>query len=650
MYDIVSLNKNPRKYANKLAVDKLVELLEVLSAAYYGTGEPIVSDEVFDELFDVLKERDSDNKYLKVVWGPEKGTKELVELPFEMGSLTKIKPGNEDLNKWVSKYNGPYNLSDKLDGVSAQIYKNHSGNKFMYSRGDGTEGQNITHLLKYVVSKDTLKTLPNGTSVRGELIISKKNFKKIENKMKNARNAVAGLVNAKNFDKDVANITQFIAYSVLNPRYHYKEQIKLLEKCEFDVVSNKSVNKLTVDSLKKLLIERRKESDHEIDGIVCTDDSKIYSHEGGYPEHAFAFKMLLPDQIRDTKVVEVLWKPSKDGLLKPTIVIEPVKITGVTCKKATAFNARFIIDNKIGPGAKIKIVRSGDVIPYILEVIKGAKDGPQLPLYPHKWNKSEVDFILQNENGTNGENNGIQMVTIQLIVHFFSTMGIKYMSEGIITKLVINGYDSVKRILNADKKKLAKIDGLGNKIVEKIFHEIDRAFDEVPLEVFMGASNKLGRNMGARKMKEIINKYPDILNETGDNEEDLYDKIIKVPGFSDVLSKQFSKNFKKFKKFYHEIEKIRDLSRFNNIAIQILDGIFSGKSLVFTGFRDPALEKFIIENGGKMSSSVSSNTFLLIHKDDADTSTNKFIKANDKDVTMIKKSDFIKKYVKKKKT
>jgi DNA ligase (NAD+) len=644
MFNINELIKDPVDYSKKLSIDELVDLLEMLSDAYYNTGEPIVSDEIYDKLYDNLKKRDPDNKYLKNVGSSIKGTKELVKLPFEMGSLTKIKPGGDDLKKWTSKFKGPYFLSDKEDGVSAQIYKNQTGEIFMYSRGDGIEGQNISHLLQFIISKKVLKKIPNGSSIRGELIISKDNFKKIEKQMKNARNAVAGLVNAKNFNKDIAKITEFIAYAILNPRYHYKEQIELLCEYGFNVVVNKSINKLTEDLLKLYLTERRKDSEYEMDGIVIVDDSKIYAHSGGYPDHSFAFKMLLEDQIAKTKVVEVIWDPSKDGYLKPKIKIEPVDLLGTTVTYATAFNAKFIVDNNIGPGAKIKIVRSGDVIPYILEVTKGAKDGPQMPEFPYKWNSTNVDLILKDENDANGK----QIVTIKLLIHFFSTIGVKYLSEGIITKLVENDYNSVAEILKADKKKLYKIDGLGEKIVDKIYEEIDRAFSEITLDIFMGASNKLGRNLGTRKIKEIIAIYPDILKETGDDEGELYEKIMKVPGFSEKLSEQFSKNFKNFKIFYNEISKIKNLSRFENIEVKKIDGIFSGKSIVFTGFRDKNLEKFIVDNGGKISSAVSSNTFMLIHADDADTNSSKFSKAKEKEIKIIKKSDFIKEYINKK--
>jgi NAD-dependent DNA ligase len=641
--EIIKLNKNPKKYGEKITIDELQNILTILSEAYYNTGDSLVADEVYDELIDVLKERDPKNTFLKSVGAKIKGTKELVKLPYEMGSLSKIKPGSDELNKWGKKYKGPYFLSDKLDGVSAQIYVNHEGKVFLYSRGDGIEGQNISHLLKFFVSKKTTKKLDKGMSIRGELIISRENFKKISNIMKNARNAVAGLVNAKDFNEKIAELTEFVAYSILNPRYHYDEQIKLLNDLGFKVVVTKKIEEISENSFKEYLTLRKKNSDYEIDGIVCVDDSKIYPHVGGYPDNSFAFKMLTADQIIETTVKDVLWEPSKDGYLKPKIKIEPVELTGTTITYATAFNAKYIVDNNIGPGAKIEIVRSGDVIPYILEVIKGGDKGAKMPDFPYKWNNTNVDLILKDEN----DSNGMQIVTIKLLVHFFSTIGVKYLSEGILTKLVSNGYDSIESILKAKKKDLKNIDGLGEKMVDKIYEEIDRAFDEVELETFMGASNKLGRGFSSKKAKEIINMYPDIMKETGKNTEEMKEKIMKVSGFSDKLSEQFANNFKTFKKFYIEISKIKDLSRFENIKVKATEtdnGIFKEKSFVFTGFRDKNIENFIVNNGGKITTSVSSNTFMVIYADNSDTSSSKFEKAKEKKIEMVKKSEFEKKF------
>ncbi|ATZ80360.1 NAD-dependent DNA ligase [Bodo saltans virus] len=626
------MEKNPTKYAEQLSIDDLAKLLTKLSDAYYNTGEALVSDEIYDKMFDVLKERDPKNNYFKNVGAPIKVSKEKVKLPFEMGSLVKIKPDKNILGGWIKKYKGKYFLSDKLDGASAQIYKNNSGKIFMYSRGDGTDGQDITHLLKYVASKKIIDSIPNGTSIRGEMIISKVQFKKIKDKMKNARNAVAGLINSKTIDTDVAKITDFVPYAILNPRYSYEKQMELLDSWGFDTVEYKFVNTLSEDILKKYLIERKEKTNYEMDGIVCIDCSVVYSHSGGYNDHEFAFKMILDDQIAETTVEEVLWDPSKDGYLKPKIRVKPIDLVGTTITFVTAFNAKYVYDNKINNGTIVKIIRSGDVIPYIHEIVKQSKE-PQMPQFPYKWNSTGVDLILKDET----DSNGLQIVAIKLLLHFFTTIGVKYLSEGIITKLVEKNYTTVESIIAAKKEDLYLIDGLGKKMVDKIYVEIDRAFAEMTLETFMAASNKLGRGLGEKKIAEILSMYPQILKEPT---KGLYDKIMLVPGFSNTTAELFVSNLENFKKFYNNIAKIKDLTRFDKVCTKIIGNKFKDQTIVFTGIRDTELEKYIISNGGKISTSVSSKTSLLVHADDADTSTSKFVKASELKVKTMKISEF----------
>jgi|SRR3989338_5035342 len=631
---IENLIANPKKYVKNFSNEELVNLLKMLSDVYYNTENAIVPDETYDKLIDILKNKDPTNEYLKNIGAPIRGTKEKVSLPFEMGSLSKIKPDQKYLEIWKKKYRGPWFISDKLDGSSAQVYKNQNNDIFMFSRGDGYIGQNISHLLKYLVKKETTDLLPVGTSVRGEIIISKENFKNIKGRMKNARSAGNGLVNSKNVDTEIANIAEFVTYAVLNPCYDYETQMKLLKEWKFKVVEHQFVEELTETLLIEWLIKRKMKSEYEMDGIVCVDCSQIYQHKGGYQDHEFAFK--INEQMAITNVIDVIWEPSKDGYLKPRIKIEPVELGGTTVTYATAFNAKYIIDNKIGCGAKIKIVRSGDVIPYILEIIEGVE--PSMPLFPYKWNSTGVDLILQDENNANGQ----QIVTIKLLVHFFAKIKVKYMSEGIITKLVENGYNSIPSILTAEKKNLLKIDGIGEKLIDKIYLEIDRAFSKMTLANFMAASNKLGRGLGERKLAEIIRMYPNILKEP---EEGLYNKIIQVSGFSDITANLFVRNLKSFKKFYKEIAKIKDLKRFQDIVVQKLEGKFNTQIFVFTGVRDKDLEKYITENGGKITESISQKTTMLIHADNIDTTTNKFIKAKELGVKTISISEFMETYV-----
>jgi NAD-dependent DNA ligase len=113
----------------------------------------------------------------------------------------------------------------------------------------------------------------------------------------------------------------------------------------------------------------------------------------GYPEYGIAFKMVLDDQFTIATIKQIIWEPTMDSYLKPLVEINPVELVGTTVTFATAHNAKFVESNKLGKGAKIKIIRSGDVIPYIMEVVEPAKK-PSMPDIPYVWNETEVDILI----------------------------------------------------------------------------------------------------------------------------------------------------------------------------------------------------------------------------------------------------------------
>lgn len=653
--ELVALIKSDfNKYSNTFNVEELVKLLKKLSDNYYNTGEALVDDNTYDSLKELLEKKDPNHPFLEEVGAPIKGTKNKAMLPFKMGSLTKIKPNSGDLTKFSEKYSGPYVISDKLDGASVQLYKDKGGsttNKvLLYSRGNGTEGQDITHLINLFVKKSVLDNVPNDTSIRGELIISKKDFKSISSYMKNGRNAVSGLVNSKTIDMKIGKITQMITYAVLHPTYKQSDQMKLLKKWGFDVVPYKIVNALDENNLQAYLLERKKDSEFEMDGLVCVDDSQAYTVTRGYPDHAFAFKMLLNDQIAIADVVDIEWEISMDGYIKPRVKINPVDLLGTTITFATGFNAKFIDDNKLGPGSRVKIVRSGDVIPYILEIIKPSKSGkPHMPNVKYNWNDTKIDIIIDES-----DKNASKIIKLKLLIHFFSTMGIKYLGEGILTKFVNSGLDSVAKIISAKKKDFDNMEGVGEKMIKKIYDEINRAFNEVELAVLMGASHKFGRGLGVKKLEEVLAVYPDIMKHKWTKTE-LVEKIQKVQGFAEKTATLFADNFQQFKKFYDEVGKVIDLTRFeqdltdDSLNDSFVDSLsqkkmFENEKIVFTGIRDKSLEKMIKSNGGKVTTSVSSNTTILVHADNADKSSSKFTKALKLKIKIMSITEFKKKY------
>lgn len=634
---IEEINIDPYKYANGISVNRLVKLLKFLSSHYYKTSTPLVSDVTYDILRDVLEERDPNNKYLNEVGYTMTTNK--VQLPYYMPSLNKIKPTTEYLKTWKSSFKGPYTVSDKLDGVSALLYK--IEDKFsLFTRGNAIYGRDISHLIDYIFGPKIKKyPIDNNTAIRGELIISKKNFKSIEKDYKNVRNTVAGLVNNKRVNVRVAKITDFIAYSIVNPNYTHINQLQLLNKWKFPVVNVVTKKIITNDILSKHLQSRRENSDYDIDGIVVVDGNVIYEPYSENPDYAFAFKMVLSDQIVEAIVIGIDWNISRHGYIKPTVKINPVEIGGVTIKNATAFNAKYVKDNKLGPGSMIKLVRSGDVIPHIVEVKSpSSTNKPMMPSVPYEWTSSGVDIIIKDGHKQDKNN---EMVTKQ-IANFFSVLGVRDISEGIIAKLVSEGYNSIFKILQANTSALVNIEGIGSKLVEKIYKNIESAFKNVTLEQLMIASNTFGRGFGLKKVKLVTTKYPNILNE---DIKTLKDKIIKIEGFDEKTASKFVDGLPKFITFLNKLRKIK-IVELSNLDIKPTKKIgikFQGMKIVFTGFRDSKLEEYITSNSGSISSTVSKNTTLVIYKRGSENNS-KYIKAKELKVDTILLDTFMKKY------
>lgn len=601
-------------------IKSLVKLLKKADKLYYEKGEPIMTDEEYDNMVEKLRELDPENKYLQKV-GTER-TNEMVKLPYPMGTLNKIQNEDEDnvLMRWKKTYKGNYILSDKLDGISCQCYKDKKGEIRLYTRGDYTSGKDITHILKYI--NINVENIENEISIRGELIVTKENFKTIEG-YKNGRNMVAGIINSKKINKEILKKIDFVGYAIMNPRYKIEEQLKKIENMRMKVVEWKKVNEISIEILQKYLDNRRNNGEYEIDGIVITDNGQIYEETEIIPRYAMAYKHNI--NFKESKVINIEWNVSKNKLLKPVIEIEPIELGGVIINKITGHNAKNIIDNKIGIGSIVLITRSNDVIPYIEKVIKPGK--LKLPDVKYRWNDNEIEFIVDDDSMDDE-------ILVKQIAHFFKTMKVKHLSEETIKKLIENNYRSVIDIIKADKTKLYDIERLGKKSIDKIYNEIDKSFNDTTIAQLMDAAHLFG-NLGEKKLQLIINKYPNILLNKWSKEE-MYEKLMSIKGLADISVNDFINGYKDFMNFYKELIKYKKIN-FNES--EITGNKFNEQIIVFSGFRDEKLKQYIIDNGGKINDNVSKNTTLLIVKD-INEGTSKIIKANELKINIMTLEDF----------
>lgn len=621
------VHHDPAKVLEEIDVSELVKLLDAASDAYYNTSTPLLADDVFDMAKDILAKRDSSNAFLKKIGAPIRGTK--VKLPFWMGSMDKIRDDPKQLAKWKSKYDGKYLVSDKLDGNSAMVVYNTDGSIGMYSRGDGEYGQDISHLVPMIGGIPPPSHVPaSGLSVRGELIISRKNWETIKDLGANARNVVAGTMNAKTPNAVIANKIDFVAYEMLKPKSLAPSgSLDALESMGFTVVHRELITStsLSVESLSDILVRRRKQSPYECDGIIVEHDEIHRVVKGKNPPYAFAFKSILTHEEAEVVVSAIEWNVSKDGYLKPTVMFDPVVIAGAKIQKATGFNGQFIEKNIIGPGARIVIIRSGDVIPHIIRVLAPAANRrPSMPSQAYVWSDNHVDIMITKDTTS-------KEMDLKRLEHFVSTLAIKNVAAGTLKRLYEAGYTTIPQLFALTRDDVLKIDGFQQASADRIVQGFQSAKTNASCVTLMVASNIFGRGLGQKKIEMFTQEVPSILQGVMPKAEQLY--AIKGAGATTVDA--FLAGLPDFFRFMEEIgvpcrSKQPSSPKNNTLANSVI---------VFTGFRNSEWEKMVVELGGKMGTSVTKSTTHVVASDPEDKST-KLQKARDLNIPILSREQF----------
>ena len=633
-----------------------IKLLDNLCLDYYnGTG--YVDDETYDsakEMFEIKF-----GELYEKIGAPVVGSQQKKKLPKFMGSLNKIKD-RKSLDNWKKTYKGPYVITDKIDGVSCLQHKNN-----LYTRGDGIIGTDISHLASIISVPKNI----NDVFARMEIVMPKDKFEeKYGDDTANPRNMVSGLVNRKNVNPKIANDLLILAYEYDNGmKIKQSDQFEKLEQLGY-TIPNKTLVKtsedLTIEMLQKLLTERKKNANYDIDGLVIVSDIPYTPIVGENPKNAIAFKM--EGECVSTIVEEVQWNVSKHGLLKPRVRVVPVNLCGVTITWFTGFNARFILDNNICKGCTIEGTRSGDVIPYIKDIIIPG-DHADMPSEDYEWSKkkymvtkkeledygrSEDDSELILETHGNekyyvwyddsevdirikGENDDMK---IKKIISFFKKLEAKFVGESTIQKLYEHGYKTLNDIFNLSVDDICKIDGFKNKGATRIVEAIHSSITDVPLAKIAAASGVMGVGIGEKKFQLVVDKHPDIM-EFDIPLSEMTDIIKEVGGF-DKLAVHFASKLSILKVFLEEHpeislkkeKKYEKKKRGSSVTIVFEDSDgeenesedsedseeeenfndLDGKTIVFTGFRSKEAEEKIKRCGGKVTTSVSKKTNLLV--------------------------------------
>lgn len=619
-FDLSYIEENPVTFAEESEIKDIVDFIIVANKYYYNTSKSIVTDYAYDEIKDVLIRRDPNNSVLDEVGAPIDGTKNKVDLPYWMGSMTKVKPGDKKLNRFIKKYNGPYVLSDKLDGISGLITYNHNKKPIsIYSRGGGNVGGNLDYIIPYIkLPKHKFKI-----AVRGEFVVKRSTYVSAKHDYKNPRSFVAGVINHKHPNITHLKMIDFVAYELIYPWDNKSSyQLSSLEELGFNVVHHKSSTSLTEKNLEKYYQDRLDKSDYDIDGLIITDDKSHQRNTSGNPDYSRAFKLDLRKY--ETKVLDVIWNPSKDGLLKPVVLYESVKIGGNTHVKATCNNARYVIDNKIGKGAIINIIRTNDVLPKVVGVIKPAKI-MILPPYDYNWNSSKVEFVLVDKNQN-------ETVIIKRMVRFFTTLKIENINEGLVNKLYQNGYTTIADILEMEIDDFMELEGFKDRLAKKIYDNIHNVIDKpVPLDKLMTASNAFQNGFAEKKLKSILLVFPNLLENRPDIED-----IVQIDGWDYKTAKRFLDRLPDFILF---LKKVPYVQYYISLPSKSKSLPLNGVTVVFSNYRDKNMESLVESLGGKVTTSVSKNTTVVVTTEPNKT-TGKIAKARDLGVSVLTPTQF----------
>lgn len=616
-----------KNYLKKEKLEFLHSLKLYLDDKYYNTGEDtILSDYQYDLLKDALHQRQPE--YIPPVGTKIRKDDNKVILKYWMGSMDKLKPENiSELNRWLKKNEAPnYIVENKLDGVSCLLEIDDTRIK-LYTRGDGKIGSDISHLSPYLINIP--KNIKKNIIVRGELLINSQIFKKkYEGKFSNARNMVSGIINSKTLKEEIKNV-EFVAYEIINNEINNspEEQLLQLKNLGFKTVKYSIIDEVTVQNLISLFLLSKEDSEYEIDGIIVQSNIKYKRNTSGNPDYAFAFKVRLDTNIIKAEVDEVEWNISKWGIIKPRIRLIPVVLNGINIQYTSGFNARYILNNKVGKGTIVELTRAGDVIPYIVKIVKSTQ--ADMPKISYEWNKTNVDiYALENSN----------TVCIKLLTFIFSKLKIKYVSNSTVEKLYDNGFDNIIKIISATKDDFKKIEGFGNKVGERTYDNIHNSLKDVSIPLILGSSGIFGFNIGVRRIELLFVEYPDILTiYKKKSKNELTRMINSIKGFSNITTEKIVDNLKWADKFITLLRKhitfkvdeknSGDLNNLNNMII------------VFSGFRDADMEEDIKKRGGKVTTSISKNTTLLI-VNKKDVKNSKYIKALELKVPILTKEEF----------
>lgn len=602
--DFPIIEQDPEAFCEKLSLETIQRYIEKANDLYYNSDNPDhigLSDYAYDCLVYWYDKINKKNASTLAKVGAPPMAKNACKLPYLMPSLNKVKI-SKDLENFLGTTH-PVHWSLKLDGISALIIYQDGSPLKCYLRGNGIYGNDISFIIDHISLPKT--TLYPNLVVRGELIVSKKFWNDSFGKASKAtaRNWVSGILNS-NFVSPYLHYIEFIAYEVGGTVFYQKENMfEILRKEGFKVAKNGPLlNKLSTHLL-MFYREEYENYEYMIDGVVLSagyepmiivDDTVNEVHN---PHLTVAFKVNLFEQMRNTVITGIDWSITRHGRVVPVAEFKPVFIDGARITRAFVFNAATAIKKyQLAIDTKIVVTRSGGVIPNIVKILENS-GAPCLPNIPYKWHWSGCDILIDDPDNC-------PEVIIRRYTHFFETLEIPGIREGMVKRIMDAGFKSLKEIINASKEKLRTVHGIGPKKSEDFYNNIRTGIDKAPLYRLMLASNTFPSGIGKTFIRLIIQHFPNVCSDTI-----TVNMLTNLPSIGKVRANKIIDGINTFKEFIEHNDIVINMTQ---KEIKIHKNI-TGKTFALTGFDDDeSIEDFILDHGGFITNHVDKNTHALI--------------------------------------
>ena len=631
---------------------KKIKLLKKYNKNYYDKDKPIVTDQEYDYFKNEILNLEKIYKFLKSNNSPSqtigfKPSKNFQKVKHKVPMLSLGNAFNEeDLKSFEKKIINFLSLKDanaieyssepKIDGISASlIYVN---GKFVrgLSRGDGNEGEDITQNIKTI--KDiplevNNKNFPDEIDIRGEVFIENNDFKAINQKFANPRNAASGSLRQKDSTITSKIPLKFIAYT-----YGYVKKMNISNQTDFlqslkvwGFKTNPFNKKIT--SIKKLILnhkdleEKRKEIAFDIDGVVYKvnnfDLQKILGFAANAPRWAIAHKFSANSSISEILNIEI--QIGRTGALTPVAKIKPVNIGGVIVSNATLHNEDEINRKDIRIGDTVTVERAGDVIPHVVSVDFNKREERSkkfiFPLNcPSCGGKTVKDYneITKKKDAVRrcvSEGYECEKVAIEKIKHFVSKEAFNI--DGFGKKIVENfWYLKLIRlpqdIFNLNYNKIEQLDGWGKLSVKNLKFSIDQK-KKISLERFIYSIGI--RHIGQENAKLIAKHIKNIENFINLQDGRNIEKLSDIDGIG-ITQIQSIKKFFLNKISLKVLSELQKTLLIDDAILTNTKGSLKNKTFMLTGKLNGisrAEAKSLVEiNSGKVINNVNKKLDFLI--------------------------------------